>query len=63
MTTDCPPIKWEYREAKRVAAYDDELIEGMRGGCERRFGEGACLLKVIKTGDYSFRAVCRRAAK
>jgi hypothetical protein len=57
----CPPIHWEYKDdAKRDAAYDDDLIEGLRAGCVRHYGEGACLIKVIKTGQYSFHVICRR---
>jgi hypothetical protein len=40
---------------------DSNHIRYAKKGCIKYYGKGACLIHLLKTGERSYRATCRRA--
>lgn len=56
----CPEVKVNVDSGLEWTLKDVEQLEMAKPGCERFFGEGACLVQFTKKAEATYHAVCRK---
>ena len=61
----CPEPKKEIIEDDQGLTWteeDDKVLVQAAAGCRKYYGENSCLVRLTKTGEQAYNAVCRKYA-